>query len=160
MSRWLGDIQSAQSSVPGIRLVDRGDVDWEWAPPAMTTRSMPARIDAAALCTADRDEAQCRLWADTGRMDQARLDGRVTGDVTAAVEALPEHHVVDQQRVDAGPPDRLRHDAGGQLEGVHVEERPFERRPDRAASRRDDHRFMHRSLLLCWVDCMLRLIWP
>ena len=56
--RWLGDIQSAQSSVPGIRRVDRGEVDWEWAPPAMTTPSMPDRMDAAALCTAARDEAQ------------------------------------------------------------------------------------------------------
>ena len=29
LSRWLGDIQSAHSSVPGMRRVDRGEVDWE-----------------------------------------------------------------------------------------------------------------------------------
>jgi hypothetical protein len=29
VSRWLGDIQSVQSSVPGTRRVERGDVDWE-----------------------------------------------------------------------------------------------------------------------------------
>ena len=66
LSRWLGDIQSDQSSVPGTRRVDRGEVDCEYAPPAITARSIPARTDAAALWTAASEEAQCRLWATPG----------------------------------------------------------------------------------------------
>ena len=63
MSRWVGANQSVQSSVPGMRRVDRGDVDDDWAPPAITTRSMPARTMAAAVVTAARPDAQWRLWA-------------------------------------------------------------------------------------------------
>ena len=35
-------------------------------PPATTTRSMPAMIEAAALCSVLRPEAQWRLWARPG----------------------------------------------------------------------------------------------
>jgi hypothetical protein len=66
VDRWVGDIQSSQSSVPGTRRVERGEVEVEWVPPQTITRSMPERIDAAALCTAARPEAQCRLWARPG----------------------------------------------------------------------------------------------
>jgi len=52
--------------VPGTRRVVRGEVDWDCVPPATTTRSMPARIDAAALWTAASPEAQCRLCATPG----------------------------------------------------------------------------------------------
>jgi hypothetical protein len=66
VSRWLGDIQSAHSFVPLLRLSERGDVDIECVPPAITTRSMPARIEAAAVVTAVRPAAQCRLTAAPG----------------------------------------------------------------------------------------------
>ena len=62
-SRWVGENQSVQSSVPGTRRVDRGEVDDDCTPPATTTRSMPARTLAAAVVTAARPAAQCRLWA-------------------------------------------------------------------------------------------------
>ena len=44
-----------------------GQVDSDCAPPATTTRSMPARIDAAAVVTAARPDAQWRLWATPAR---------------------------------------------------------------------------------------------
>ncbi len=65
-SRWVGDIQSSHSSVPGTRRVVRGAVDCECTPPATIARSMPARIEAAAVVTAVSDEAQCRFWATPG----------------------------------------------------------------------------------------------
>ncbi len=83
-----------------------------------------------------------------GRVDQARLDGRVPSDVAAAVEALPQHDVIDQLRVDAGPSNGLGHDVRAHLEGVDVEERAPERGTDGSARRRDDDRFMHGGTLL------------
>ena len=67
-SRWVGDIQSLQSSVPGTRRVARGDVEEACTPPATTTRSMSLRIEPAAVATAARPEAQWRLWATPGTL--------------------------------------------------------------------------------------------
>jgi len=46
--------------------LSRGAVDEEFVPPAMTTRSIPAMIEAAAVWIAARPEAQCRLCATPG----------------------------------------------------------------------------------------------
>ncbi len=61
VSRWLGEFHSSQSSAPSTRRLVLGDVEDECAPPATTTLSMPARIDAAALWMALRPDAQCRF---------------------------------------------------------------------------------------------------
>jgi len=67
VSRWLGASQSSsQVSVPGTRRLVFGAVELDWTPPATTTRSMPAMTEAAALCSAARPEAQCRLCAMPG----------------------------------------------------------------------------------------------
>jgi hypothetical protein len=50
----------------GCRALRRGDVDIECVPPAITTRSMPARIEPAAVVTAVSPAAQCRLTAAPG----------------------------------------------------------------------------------------------
>ncbi len=63
-SGWVGGNQSIMSS-PDLRL-NRGDVDAEFTPPAITNWSMPARMLAAALCTAAWPAAQCRFWARPG----------------------------------------------------------------------------------------------
>jgi hypothetical protein len=56
-----GGIQrSCQSWVPGIRMRIAGEVDTDSAPPAITARSIPAMIVAAAAWIADRLEAHCR----------------------------------------------------------------------------------------------------
>ena len=69
VSRWLGESQSSShSSVPGTRQFVLGEVELDWTPPATTTRSMPAMIDAAALCSAPSPEAQWRLWAMPGAL--------------------------------------------------------------------------------------------
>ena len=67
VSRWLGRVPllpvvGAQDPPAGARATS----SVEWAPPATTTRSMPARIDAAALWTALSPDAQCRFWATPG----------------------------------------------------------------------------------------------
>jgi hypothetical protein len=67
VSRWLGASQSSsQVSVPGTRLLVFGAAELDCTPPASTTRSMPAMMVAAAVCTAARPEAQCRLRATPG----------------------------------------------------------------------------------------------
>ena len=66
--RWVGDIHSSQSSVPGTRRMARGEVDEAWTPPATTMRSMSERIEPAAVATAARPEAQWRLWARPGTL--------------------------------------------------------------------------------------------
>ena len=53
-------------SVPGTRLLVFGIVELDCTPPATTTRSMPAMIEPAALCTAASPDAQCRLCATPG----------------------------------------------------------------------------------------------
>ena len=63
---WLGDIHCTGSAPSSRRLVDVGMDDALSVPPATTTRSMPARIDAAPICTADRPAAQWRLSARPG----------------------------------------------------------------------------------------------
>ena len=63
VSGWLGGAQSSHSSVPSTRRRARGAVDADSTPPATTTRSMPARTEPAAVVTAARPPAQCRLWA-------------------------------------------------------------------------------------------------
>jgi hypothetical protein len=69
VSRWLGASQSSsQVSVPGTRLLVFGMVELDCTPPATTTRSMPAMIEAAAVCTAASPEAQCRLCARPGAL--------------------------------------------------------------------------------------------
>ena len=54
--------RSSHSWVPGIRERIAGAVDTDSAPPAITARSIPAMIPAAAAWIADRLEAHCR-WA-------------------------------------------------------------------------------------------------
>ena len=63
VSGWLGGAHSSHSSVPRARRRSRGAVEADSMPPATTTRSMPARTVAAAVVTAARPPAQCRLWA-------------------------------------------------------------------------------------------------
>ena len=57
-SGWLGDIHGAISSVPSTRFMADGELEMLSAPPAITTRSMPARMLAAAPCTAAIPDAQ------------------------------------------------------------------------------------------------------
>jgi hypothetical protein len=66
VSRWLGDIQSTHSFVPGVRTCERGEVDIECVPPAMTARSIPDRIDDAAVVSAVSPAAQWRFTAAPG----------------------------------------------------------------------------------------------
>ena len=101
-SRWVGDIQSSQSSVPGIRRVARGEVDEECAPPATTTRSMPARIEAAAVGDRGEPGGAVAVVGHAGHVIHAGLDGGVAGDVAPAVERLAEDDVVDEGGIDAG----------------------------------------------------------
>ena len=61
-----GDIHCAQSSVPSMRFIICGDVEIDSAPPAITTRSMPAMMLAAAPCTDAMPDAQWRLSATPG----------------------------------------------------------------------------------------------
>ena len=132
---WLGASQSSSTwSVPGTRQLDFGMVDDDWTPPAMTARSMPAMIEPAAVDSVPRPEAQWRLWAMPGHVLEPGLDRGVAGDGAAAVDRFAEHHVVDQRRVDARPPDALGHGLLGQLERVHLGERPLERGADRGAA--------------------------
>ena len=56
---------------------------------------MPARMLAAALCTAAWPAAQCRLTASPGTARRPAVIGRVPRDDAAAVQALAEDHVVD-----------------------------------------------------------------
>ena len=86
-------------------------------PPAITTLSMPARMLAAAVCTAAMPDAQWRLCATPGTSQQAELDRRVAGDVAAALEHLAEHDVVDVLGRDARPLERLADRELAQLEG-------------------------------------------
>ena len=60
------DVQSTQSVVPTILFVERGEVEKEWTPPAITALSMPAMMEAAPVCTAANPAAQCRFWASPG----------------------------------------------------------------------------------------------
>ena len=60
-SGWVGEYQSTHSSPARILL--RGAVDAEVTPPAMISSSMPARMVPAAVATARRPAAQCRLSA-------------------------------------------------------------------------------------------------
>ena len=60
----VGGNQSTNSS-PARRL-NRGELDAEFTPPAITNRSIPARMLAAAPCTAASPAAQCRLVASPG----------------------------------------------------------------------------------------------
>ena len=144
-SRWVGENQSSQSSVPGARRVDRGDVDDDWTPPATTTRSMPARTVAAAVVTAARPGGAVPVVGQPGDVVEPGLDGGVAGDVAPAVERLAEHDVVDQSRVDAGPADGLGDRPGAELERVDVDERALEGRADRGARRGHDDRVSHRE---------------
>lgn len=63
LSGWLGDIHATRSSVPGSRRRLWGISDVECVPPAMTTRSIPAIVEAAAALTAAKPDAQWRLTA-------------------------------------------------------------------------------------------------
>ena len=63
-SGWVGGNQATGS--PSTILLNRGDVDAEFTPPAMTSSSMPALILAAAPCTAACPAAQCRFRASPG----------------------------------------------------------------------------------------------
>ena len=65
-SGWVGGNQSTHSPSTCIR--DRGEVDAELTPPAMISSSMPDRTLAAALCTAARPAAQCRLLRQPGHL--------------------------------------------------------------------------------------------
>ena len=64
-------------------------------PPAMTTRSMPAMIPAAAVCTDGEARRAVAVVGEAGHVDHAELDRDVAGDVAAALEHLAEHDVVD-----------------------------------------------------------------
>ena len=143
VSRWLGESQSTMSAVPGSRRIDRGAVDVEWVPPATTTLSMPARIEAAPIVTAVSPAAQWRLVGGTGDVLETGLDGHVAGDDAAALHRLGEDDVVDQRPVEAGAVDRRGDDVLGQLEGVDVDERALEGPADRRAGCRDDGGFGH-----------------
>ena len=76
-SGWVGDIQSSHSSPTRILL--RGEVDAEFTPPAMISSSMPARMLAAAFCTAARPAAQCRFTARPGTVVRPARDRGVPG---------------------------------------------------------------------------------
>jgi hypothetical protein len=71
------------------------------------------------------------------------LDRRVAGDVAPTVEGLAQHDVVDESGVDARAAHGLVHGAGPQFEGVDVDQRAPEGRPDRRARRRHDRRVRH-----------------
>ena len=68
VSGWLGDSHGLGSICPGARLRQVGIVDRLSVPPAITTLSMPARMLAAAVCTAVSPEAQCRFIAAPGTL--------------------------------------------------------------------------------------------
>ena len=68
VSGWLGDIHGSMSSVPRPRFIAAGEVEIDSAPPAITTRSMPARMLAAAPWTAAMPEAQWRFSATPGTL--------------------------------------------------------------------------------------------
>ena len=60
--------------------LNRGDVDAEFTPPAITSWSMPARMLAAALCTAAWPAAQCRFWRQPRHRGQPGSDRGMTCD--------------------------------------------------------------------------------
>ncbi len=66
VSGWLGDIHICGSPPGSSTFHDCGEVLRLSVPPAMTTRSMPARMLPAPICTALSPEAQCRLSAMPG----------------------------------------------------------------------------------------------
>jgi hypothetical protein len=65
VSTWVGGSQRSSnfSSGPGIRWFISGVIDNDCTPPAMSTRSIPEPIWAAALPMAVRLPAQCRFTA-------------------------------------------------------------------------------------------------
>ena len=114
-------------------------------PPAITTLSMPAMMLPAALCTAPMPDAQWRLSARPGHLDEAEVDRGVAGDVAAALQRLAHHHVVDVAGRDAGALERLAGRVLGELERGDVEERSLAGGPDRRAGRGNDDSVGHIS---------------
>src|SRR4029453_5740063 len=101
-SAWVGDHQSSQSSVPGTRRVERGDVEDAGGP------------------AAPRPAGGGPVVGKAGHVLQARLDGGVAGDVAAAVERLGQHDVVDEGGIDPGAGHGLGDARGGALHGLSV----------------------------------------
>ena len=73
-------------------------------PPATTTESMPALMPLAAIATADRPAAQCRLSASPGTSVSPRRTAVWRRDHAAALQGLGEHDVVDVGGGDAAAP--------------------------------------------------------
>jgi hypothetical protein len=129
VSRWLGDIQSAHSFVPLVRRSERGDVDIECVPAgdhdaihagANRGRGGGDRGQAGRAVSIDRS---------AGHVFDARLDRHVAGDVTAAVQRLGDHDVVDQCADRARTAAAPRRPRAGQLERVDVDQRALVARP-------------------------------
>ena len=72
VSGWLGDIHCCGSPPGSSTFHDCGAVLWLWVPPATTTRSMPARMLPAPICTALSPAAQWRLSAMPGTLVSPR----------------------------------------------------------------------------------------
>ena len=105
-------------------------------PPATTTRSMPARMFAAAVCTAAIPEAQWRLCGHPGHVGEAELDGDVAGDVAAALEHLAEHDVVEVLGRDPGALHRRLDRDAAEVERASRRERALPCRADRRCGQR------------------------
>ena len=74
---------------------------------------------------------------------ESRLDCGVPSDVTAAVERLSQHHVVDELGGDSGTTNGLGDGRRAELERVHVDQGSFVRGSDRGASGGDDDGVVH-----------------
>src|SRR6266700_68744 len=107
------------------------------APPAMTTRSMPARMVAAAVWIGAIPDA-VPVVGEPGHVGQAEVDRGVAGDAPAALERLAHDDVVDVLGGHARALQRLADRGLRQLEDVDVDERPLPRRSDGRPGGGDD----------------------
>ena len=107
---------------------------------------MPARTS----CRGDGDGGQARravaVVGEASDVLESGLDGRVAGDVAAAVEGLAQHDVVDELGVEARSGHGLRDHLGGEGEPVDVDEGALEGGADGRASGRDDPHVTHRTV--------------
>ncbi len=137
--------RSSNSRVgPGMRWLISGVIDSDCTPPA----TMTLLGTGADLCgrIGNRGEAtRAMAWVHrlAGHRDHPRVRRRVAGEIAATVMRFGEYYVVDVGHLDPGPPDRFLQDGGSEYLGGRVDQRAFERSPDRGPDSADDDGLGH-----------------
>ena len=121
------------------------------APPAMTTRSMPAMMLGRRGLDRGHARRAVAVVREAGDVDHPELDRGVAGDVAAALEHLAEDDVVDVVDRDARALQRLGHGELAEVEGVVVDERALAGRADGGPGGGDDDGVTH-GRALPWSD--------